>query len=622
MVDYVIMDPNRGQSRQYEVSDQEMLARMAAGGYSPSTGMLTSTGGTASAPNPDQIFDPLDSTEGSDDGGIDLGYWLLEQVDKFYGPEYDVGDTQYSPEEIEEIQELFRRLRAGEPVDLSEIQEFYPDLYEYLSQQPDFESYFGDDGGYELLPAPDPNDQQSIRDLLSELGYSDETIQDILDSNVIDANGVFVGNPVLENILVQNGYDGSAYAVEPTGTPGVDLGGPDEPEPEPESTDSEPFPTLEEAVEQIQEEFPTWEDLWSKIKDVLPSDAQEWGDAIRGVFEAAGIPLPSGDIWDILNGGYGVTTTINPATGGIAGILDPDNLLVFIPGIPVGLPPSSTIIGSIEDLVTDPIGTITEKVERVLGDIVSDPGGFVEGILSGALEVPNELWEMILGGVAIGQDLLDWLVDSGVELIEETTPEPPLGGEEPEPEVPEEAAAFDRIEDTADLLEDFTSIFADTIPDGDPEQEEVEEGFDRTEQVLGILPQIIGAVPDQEQGQQVEEEVVSGDGEEGDGFTFGGGSSTGGEQLSQEEVENIMSELGGDFDDFVGVGSEDTLDEPVPEEEQVLSGGASSGGGGGGGGAGTKSNFMARLNYVVPEVAPIIPTSPSIVASLFSEYLS
>ena len=592
---------------------------------------------TANAPDPDNVFDPLDNTEGSDDNGNNnLGYWLVEQFNTFYGPEYDVGDREYSPEEIEEIQELFRKLREGEPVDLAEIQEFYPDFYEYLSQQPDFEQYFGGDDTEDFEPLTAPTTEQGIIDLLRELGYSDEQIQEIIGANVIGATGEFKGNPVLENILNENGYDGSYYAVEPTGT------GEEPPTGEGESTieeDMADMPTFEEAVEQVQEEFPTWEDLWSKIKDVLPSDPQEWGDAIRGVFEAAGIPLPSGDIWDILNGGYGVTTTINPATGGIAGILDPDNLLVFIPGIPVGLPPSSTIIGSIEDLVTDPIGTITEKVESVLGDIVSDPGGFVEGILSGALEVPNELWEMILGGVAVGQELLDWLVDSGVELIEQDDSTPPLGGEEEpepetEPEVPEEAESFDRTEQVADLLGDMTSIFGDTIPDAESDQGqevEEEESFDRTEQVLGILPQIIGAVPDQEQGQQVEEDIVSGDGEEGDGFTFGGESFVPQDELTEEEKQEAIDYLTDQLEEEVGdpddVLSEDptdlttdpVLDEPISEEETPLSGGG--GGGSGGGGARAPSyDFMARLNYQLPQIAPIIGSNvPTMQSGMFSQ---
>ena len=695
---------------------------------------------TANAPDPDRVFDPIDGAE--DDGGnYNLGYWLAEQFNTFYGPEFDVGDREYSPEEIEEIQELFRKIREGELVDLSEIQEDFPDFYEYLSEQPGFEQYFeGDDS--QLIQGI--STWGNIVDALLEAGYDQEFIDELIydpENGVLfdrtNQNAVTLEN-ILEN-LTGNDWDvlqlptegdngtfradmdgdgvydtvvrctsgaGSACAIEDyqvvygaevdmtdpevqdqirnaaiyeesQGTEGwEDLedweknqilkdGGytgpfvfgdgstmpPDEPDEEQDSS----------VIEQIQENFPTFEDLWEKIYEQLPdlSDPEQVAEVISTILDVTGTYSVE-DISTILAGGYGVIW--DPATGVWT---DPGSGNVFVPGLPVGLPPSSTIIGTIEDLVTDPIGTITDKIESVLGDIVSDPGGFIEGILTGALEVPVDIWDMILGGVAIGQDLYDWLIENGVETVEETTPEPPLGGEEeePEPAVPEEAESFDRTEQVADLLGDMTSIFGDTIPDAESEPEDV-----RDEQIQESVLDLLGgarggvdsdmsqedplagaedgftfggesSVPQDELTEEEKQEAIAyltgqleekvGDSE--NGFTFGGESFVPQDKLTEEEKQEAIAYLTdqleekvGDPDDVVSdLTSETVLDDPATKPEEVLSGEDSStgGGGGGSGGVSTQSeDFLRGLSYTPLQIAPI-PARPLVdyTAGLFTQ---
>ena len=618
---------------------------------------------TANAPDPDRVFDPIDGAE--DDGGnYNLGYWLAEQFNTFYGPEFDVGDREYSPEEIEEIQELFRKIREGELVDLSEIQEDFPDFYEYLSEQPGFEQYFeGDDS--QLIQGI--STWGNIVDALLEAGYDQEFIDELIydpENGVLfdrtNQNAVTLEN-ILEN-LTGNDWDvlqlptegdngtfradmdgdgvydtvvrctsgaGSACAIEDyqvvygaevdmtdpevqdqirnaaiyeesQGTEGwEDLedweknqilkdGGytgpfvfgdgstmpPDEPDEEQDSS----------VIEQIQENFPTFEDLWEKIYEQLPdlSDPEQVAEVISTILDVTGTYSVE-DISTILAGGYGVIW--DPATGVWT---DPGSGNVFVPGLPVGLPPSSTIIGTIEDLVTDPIGTITDKIESVLGDIVSDPGGFIEGILTGALEVPVDIWDMILGGVAIGQDLYDWLIENGVETVEETTPEPPLGGEEeePEPAVPEEAESFDRVEQTESLLGDMTAAFGDTTAEEDPfvnVEDQDQYGFPGAqtaeEDIVGDDPATESPLSAEEQRENNLTDLISGFDSNDSDLTFGGGTR-------QEEIGS---------------------DPPISQQPPELSGGGG-GGGSGSGGSGGKSGdpLQAQVKYAAPVVQPII----------------
>ena len=364
----------------------------------------------------------------------------------------------------------------------------------------------------------------------------------------------------------------------------IEVGVPDYVAPDPEDPTVEDENPLQEAIDAAQEQFPTFEDLWEKIYEQLPDlyDPQEVAKVISTILDATGTYSVE-DISTILAGGYGVIW--DPATGVWT---DPGSGNVFVPGLPVGLPPSSTIIGTIEDLVTDPIGTITDKIESVLGDIVSDPGGFIEGILTGALEVPVDIWDMILGGVAIGQDLYDWLIENGVETVEETTPEPPLGGEEeePEPAVPEEAESFDRVEQTESLLGDMTAAFGDTTAEEDSfvnVEDQDQYGFPGAqtaeEDIVGDDPATESPLSAEEQRENNLTDLISGFDSNDSDLTFGGGT----------RLEEIGS------------------DPPISQQPPELSGGGG-GGGSGSGGSGGKSGdpFQAQVKYVSPVVQPII----------------
>lgn len=335
--------------------------------------------------------------------------------------------------------------------------------------------------------------------------------------------------------------------------------------------------TVGGAVEDLQEAFPTWEDLWGKVKDSLPSNPQEWGGAIRGVIEAAGVDLPSGDIWEILNGGYGVTTPINPSTGGIAGILDPANQMVFVPGIPVGLPPSSVIVGSVEDLMTDPIGTITGRVGEIFGGIVQDPGGFVQDILAKGADVPPELWSVLVGGVQAGQDIIDWVTGVVSGDGEETTPE------------------------------------STVVSGAEKEEEEAKLGFGHEQPTEQVTEQ----VTEQLSNNTTQEPVYDWS---NDGLTFGGESSVPSDYdpLSGAEDADVVSGGGDDITTLFSGIDTTVFDEPPVTTTQVLSGGGG-GSSGGGGGSSAFSPFWAGISYNTPTVAPIIQTPR--VASLFKDII-
>ena len=81
------------------------------------------------------------------DSGTDYGDWVRLMfdlfVDQYYGPEFDVGDREFMPEEVAELKELLDMLKAGEEVDLEYIKENYPKFYEYI------------ESNYDLTPAPE-----------------------------------------------------------------------------------------------------------------------------------------------------------------------------------------------------------------------------------------------------------------------------------------------------------------------------------------------------------------------------------------------------------------------------------------------------------------------------------
>ena len=291
--------------------------------------------------------------------------------------------------------------------------------------------------------------------------------------------------------------------------------------------------TIEESIDNVTEQFPTWEELWGKIKDSLPSNPQDWGDAIRGILTSAGVNLPSGDIWDILNGGYGVITT-----GGGSAILNPANQAVFIPGVPVGLPSSSTIIGSVEDLITDPTGTLINKVEQVFGDIVADPGGFVQDLLQGSLDVPESVWNVLIGGAAAGQDVIDWIKNNVGGSEEEVVDDTVIGGTEDE--------------DKDKTKEEETTLVPESVNFGTRQEEDTKEPVEdlveevvenpRTNQVIDIFSGMFNSVNN---GENVTPDPVVAD----DALTFGGGSQVFEQQdpAESDRINQVIDVFGGMF---------------------------------------------------------------------------
>jgi hypothetical protein len=382
--------------------------------------------------------------------------------------------------------------------------------------------------------------------------------------------------------------------------------------PEPE----EALPTFEETVDAVKDVFPTWEDLWGSLQDKLPKDPKEWGGVIRSVIEAAGVDLPDGNVQDILNGGYGVI--YDPTTGGTPGsfpgsILDPSKNSVFIPGLPVGLPPSSIIIGTIEDLVDDPIGTITEKAQDIFEGVVENPSDLIGGILSGTTEVPQELWEIIIGGGSVAYEVLeDLLGETDAELMPEKQPVvPPVGGrDEDQEEAQKEQYEDSRREQEKLKEEEFSDVAEDTIA----KEEEVLGGVFQQDNGLTLGGYV--NFDDTEYapyGPQDDDDFVE------DVVT----EQTPEDPLSGAENETTPTEdplsqggltLGGyvDFGDpeYAPYGPEDPLSTAENESplstESPLSGSGGSGGGMLGGGAGDFTPFMAGISYEVPGIAPLI----------------
>jgi hypothetical protein len=372
-----------------------------------------------------------------------------------------------------------------------------------------------------------------------------------------------------------------------------------------------------DVVEKVKEAFPTWEDLWGKIKDELPSNPQEWGGFIRGVIEAAGVDLPSGDVWEILNGGYGVTTTPSIGTGGIAGILDPANQMVFVPGIPVGLPPSSMILTSVEDLLKDPIGAIAGRVEEVFEGIVTDPSGFAKDILSQAADVPPELWAVLAGGVEASKDVIDWVTDAvsgGDEDTEETTI---TGTDTEETTVPE----------TTTETTTTPPVAAAALAQAPQEK------------VTGLLTQM------QNQFQQTPEQTVTADDfanlnlNNSNDFTFGHQGGTGDsitnnyseDDTSEKDLSNSFT-FGGDSVvtndqtiEFSGGLPPETIDELEEKySNDVISGGGGGGGAGGAGGTANAQDYWKGIPYKLPQIQSVQAgpaQKPLSMENLFAQWL-
>ena len=524
---------------------------------------------------------------------------------------------------------------------LSEYNE-EPDLYDPYSV--DGEDPFDDTGAYAIDTDGDGFVDTVVRDNYIEVA-GENGIETQIETVRVNGNAeldaeVQAAQDLKDSIYNQEGWDDlepweqDQQLINAGGTAinGTDGNPPEEPE-EPEETLVEGVTsTVQEGIDKIKEEFPTWEELWGNIKDALPSDPEEWGDAIRGVLTSVGVDLPSGDIWEILNGGYGVI-----ATGG-GSIFNPANQNVFIPGIPVGLPPSSTVIGTVEDLINDPVGTLVNKVKDVFGDIVSDPGAFVQGILEGTLDVPSSVWDVLVGGVAAGQDVYDWVKETIGSSEEETI----VGGEEEEVEEQTEEQVEEQVEEQEEPAEnarvnqvlDFFSSAFNSVPDPEEQVEEPEDGLTfggesvvyeqgeinpREQQVISLFGSMFNSVPDPEEeeeeevitgGEVTEEEEVVTEEEECDPFTFGGGSGC---NAYDPVVQDPVVE-----DPIV-----DTPPPPPPEEPPITGGGGASGGAGGSNN-GEFEGFLSGIDYNPLQIQALIESKQrkSLVSSLFSEYFA
>jgi hypothetical protein len=129
-------------------------------------------------------------------------------------------------------------------------------------------------------------------------------------------------------------------------------------------------------------------EAWLEGQETEEVDLEDLGDLVNSEFEPGipGAPATVGTLpspGSLPPGTTGGGVVITPRTIG-----DPSSWPVYVPGTIPGLPSSSTIIGTVEDILSDP--------EAVLGDIwgqledtVSDPLGTLEDILSGVADDGN-----------------------------------------------------------------------------------------------------------------------------------------------------------------------------------------------------------------------------------------
>ena len=162
---------------------------------------------------------------------------------------------------------------------------------------------------------------------------------------------------------------------------------------------------------------------------------KDWGDAARAILEQAGVNLPTSDVSDILNGGYGVIWPTAGSASSPSGIFG-SNGNIFIPGIPGGISPGSVTIGTIEEILNseNPIDAIKGMGEEIKSQIItaaSDPVGIITGVYED-LEFPE--W-LILGGVdgLFGDDVEEY-IRSTIDDLDPTTPSIPFDGDDEEEE--------------------------------------------------------------------------------------------------------------------------------------------------------------------------------------------
>ena len=313
------------------------------------------------------------------------------------------------------------------------------------------------------------------------------------------------------------------------------------------------------------------------------------------------------------------------AQGILTGNLDliKNSISVLVPSIPTGLPlpPSMMVLGTIGAILEYPGALVTSKINQLLNTfVIRDPltgeitgiqspedllgslGGFIQGAYEDM--PPDQIPPIILAGILAneyGQDVYDWLKDQfgygdeSVESFEEFLQDNnilPFSGEEEDSETleesaepPEETESFDRVEQTESLLGDMTAAFGDTTAEEDPlvnVEDPDKYGFPGAEtaedDIVGDDQETETTFDGVEQTENTLSDLISGFDSNDSDLTFGGGTR-------QEEIGS---------DPTLSQGPEDTLS------------GSSDGGGGGGGGASKPYEFMARLNYLRPEMVPII----------------
>ena len=314
------------------------------------------------------------------------------------------------------------------------------------------------------------------------------------------------------------------------------------------------------------------------------------------------------------------------AQGILTGNLDliKNSISVLVPSIPTGLPlpPSMMVLGTIGAILEYPGALVTSKINQLLNTfVIRDPltgeitgiqspedllgslGGFIQGAYEDM--PPDQIPPIILAGILAneyGQDVYDWLKDQfgygdeSVESFEEFLQDNnilPFSGEEEDSETleesaepPEETESFDRVEQTESLLGDMTAAFGDTTAVEDPlvnVEDPDKYGFPGAEtaedDIVGDDQETETTFDGVEQTENTLSDLISGFESNDSDLTFGGGTR-------QEEI-----------------GSDPTVSQ---EPEDTLSGSSGGGGGGGGGGASKPYEFMARLNYLRPEMVPII----------------
>ena len=314
------------------------------------------------------------------------------------------------------------------------------------------------------------------------------------------------------------------------------------------------------------------------------------------------------------------------AQGILTGNLDliKNSISVLVPSIPTGLPlpPSMMVLGTIGAILEYPGALVTSKINQLLNTfVIRDPltgeitgiqspedllgslGGFIQGAYEDM--PPDQIPPIILAGILAneyGQDVYDWLKDQfgygdeSVESFEEFLQDNnilPFSGEEEDSETleesaepPEETESFDRVEQTESLLGDMTAAFGDTTAEEDPlvnVEDPDKYGFPGAEtaedDIVGDDQETETTFDGVEQTENTLSDLISGFESNDSDLTFGGGTR-------QEEI-----------------GSDPTVSQ---EPEDTLSGSSGGGGGGGGGGASKPYEFTARLNYLRPEMVPII----------------